>query len=329
MAASSGPFIPRSIMLANAESYARIATKDSWPFPPVRKADIPGQLQCGFGQARRSCGKRNLVPPPIERPKDEPMRFCHSLLITALTLAGLLPLSAANAQPQATPTIQPMPSGAELDALWTARKWNDLGAALSHPDSAASFTRSMDWLHTRLDAGGGLLLGLLYARDLWLVGESQNVTDPAKDLRMTAAMITLYTYEIIVIDGAKCEDKSAPGHRVEQLLTARRETLAYLRQQPPEWKTNVINIAIAYEKKTAPLRREDDLICRGGLEEIRAGLEKGTQHEVPNTDGHYGKTVDVRPPSDWMPKFVAPSAYQPLQEKARTDMRATLLRLVD
>jgi len=257
------------------------------------------------------------------------MRIPHTALIAALAASVLLPLPPANAQPQPLPAVHPLPSDAELDALWAAHKWNDLGAALSNLDSAAAFSKSMDWLHTRLDAGGGLMLGILYARDLWVVGKSRNVTDPATDMRMTAGMITLYTYELIVIDGAKCEDKSAPGHRLEQLLGARRETLAYLKQQPQEWKTNVVNIVLAFEKTTANLRREDDLICRGGLEEYRAGLERGTQQEVPNTDGHYGKTVDVRPPTDWVPNFVAPVVYQPLQEKARADMRATLLRLIE
>ena len=183
-------------------------------------------------------------------------RIRQTAIIAALVATVLLPLPPAGAQPQSTPSVHPLPSDAELDALCAARKWNDLGDALSHPDSAASFSKGMDWLHTRLDAGGGLMLGLLYARDLWLIGKSQNIADPAKDMRVTAGMISLYTYEIIVIDGAKCEDKSAPGHRLEQLLGARRETVAYLKQQRPEWKTYVVNIAIAFEKKTANLRKD-------------------------------------------------------------------------
>jgi hypothetical protein len=257
------------------------------------------------------------------------MRIRHRAVIAALAVTFLLPFPPARAQAQPPAAVHPLPSDAELDALWAARKWNDLADALSHPDSAASFSKSMDWLRTRMDAGGGLMIGLLYARDLWVVGKGQNVADPAKDTRMTAGMITLYTYEIIVIDGAKCEDKSAPGHSLEQLLGAWRETQAYLRQQPQEWKNSVVNIAIAFEKKTANLRREDDLICRGGLEEYRVAMEKGTQHEVPNTDGHYGKTVDARPPADWVPNFVAPAVYQPPQEKVRSGMRATLLGLID
>ena len=256
------------------------------------------------------------------------MRIHQPARIAAAALIVLLSFQPVRAQPQPLPAVHPLASDAELDALWSARKWNDLGNALSHLDSAASFSRSMDWLHTRLDAGGGLMLGLLYARDLWIVGKSLNVADPATDMRMTAGMITLYTYEIILIDGAKCEDKSAPGHRLEQLLSARRETLAYLKQEPQEWKSSVVAIAIEFEKKTANLRREDDLICRGGLQEYRVGLQRGTHNEVPNTDGHFGSTIDVRPPADWMPSFVMPAVYQPLQEIARKDMRATLLQII-
>lgn len=256
------------------------------------------------------------------------VHICRFALIAFQAAAPLFLYSAARAQPQPTPTVHPLPSDAVLDGLLAAHKWNDLGAALSQLDGAASFAKSMDWLNSRLDSGGGLLLGILYARDLWIVGSSQPVTDPSKDMRATAGMITLYTYELIAIDGAKCEDKSAPQNRLTQLFGARRETFAYLKQLPPEWKISIVNLAIAFEKKTAVLRGEDDLICRGGLEQYRAGLTRGSQHEVPNTDGHVGKTVDVRPPADWTPSFIAPAAYQPLQQKARAEMPTTLLQLI-
>ena len=251
----------------------------------------------------------------------------NRLPATILTLLFLF--ASTSAQTQSSPPVHSLLSDAELDALWTARKWYELGAALSNLDSPASFSKSMDWLHTRLDAGGGLMLGILYARDLWMVGKSQNVADPNKDLRLTAGMITLYTYEIIVIDGAKCEDKTAPINRINQFLGSRRETLAYLKQQSQEQKTYVVNLAVAFEKKTADLRKEDDLICRDGMEQYRVALERGTQREVPSPDNHVGKVVDLRPPSDWEPNFVAPAIYQQLQEKSRADLRATLFRLVE
>ena len=41
------------------------------------------------------------------------------------------------------------------------------------------------------------------------------------------------------------------------------------------------------------------MVCRDGLAQMKASLEKGTQQEVPNTTGHYGKTIAVTPPPDW------------------------------
>ena len=88
-----------------------------------------------------------------------------------------------------------LPSDQALDALLLAKKWNELAAALSRAKSPASVVRMMDWLQSRLAAGGGSLLGFIYAKDLWDLGEAQKVEDPNKDLRITAGLITLYTYE--------------------------------------------------------------------------------------------------------------------------------------
>jgi hypothetical protein len=108
------------------------------------------------------------------------VRICHPAVIAALAVTLLLPLLPASALTGPSSAVHPLPSDAELDALWAARKWNDLGEALSHPDSSASFSRSMDWLHTRLEAGGGLMLGILYARDLWILGKSRTSPIPPR-----------------------------------------------------------------------------------------------------------------------------------------------------
>jgi hypothetical protein len=39
--------------------------------------------------------------------------------------------------------------------------------------------------------------------------------------------------------------------------------------------------------------------------------------------------VAVEPPPDWTPKFVSPSVYTPMQDKARSEMRASLLKLIE
>ncbi len=249
------------------------------------------------------------------------------IFAAALSTANLCfhPALAQVSQPAQAAVV---PSDQELDALLAARDWNGLGAALSQPTGRDARARAMSWLRTRIDAGGGSFLSFLYARDLWLLGRALDVNDPKTDLRVTAAMITLYAYEVLQIDGARCEDDTAPARRIEQLLAARRETLAYIATKPADLRARVVEVALALERRTAPLRREDDLICRGGLEEMQAGLKRGTQREVRTPPGGFGRTVEVQPPANWNPTFVSPEIYRPLQDRARAGMKAALLKLV-
>ena len=101
-----------------------------------------------------------------------------------------------------------------------------------------------------------------------------------------------------------------------------------MKEQKPDLKAKIVELAIGLERTTAPLRKDDDLVCRDGMAQMKASLEKGTQQEVPNTTGHYGKTIAVTPPPDWTPTFVPPSVYRPMQERARAGMRESLLSLV-
>jgi hypothetical protein len=253
--------------------------------------------------------------------------FAVLFAVGLLALVPFLPVAFAQ-QPLPSPAAVPLPSDAVLDGLLSARNWNELGATLSRPGTNEEFTRKLNWLKARMDNGGGLFLAILYARDLWAVGNSAKIEDSAKDPRVTAGLISLYAYELILIDGAKCEDSSAPSNRATQLFTQRAAALAFLKQQPPDLKSKIVEIAIALERKTAPLRKDDDLICRDGMDQMRASLERGTQQEMPNAPGYVGKRIAVTPPADWAPKFVSPEVYRPMQDKARADMRANLLKLI-
>jgi hypothetical protein len=254
-------------------------------------------------------------------------RLAVFLVVAFPALVLLSSITSAQA-PGTNAPVPGLPTDGNLDTLLAARNWNGLADALSRPITSDEFARKLNWLRTRMDNGGGFLLALLYTRDLWFAGNSAKINDPAKDPRITAALVLLYAYEIIVIDGAKCEDRSAPENRINQLLSGQAATLGFLRQQQADLKSKMLDIAIALERKTAPLRREDDLICRDGMDQMRAGLERGTQQQMPNAPGVVGKRIAVTPPADWTPKFVSPDVYRPMQDKARADMRGNLLRLV-
>jgi tetratricopeptide (TPR) repeat protein len=220
------------------------------------------------------------------------------------------------------------PSDDQLDALLAAKDWNGLGAAISRASNDEALERAMNWLRSRLDAGGSSFLGFLLAKDLWAIGSSGKIDDPDKDPRVSAGMIFLYTLELITIDGVKCEDRSALGNRTDQLFMNYAPTLAYLKAEPAEVKAKAVDLAIELEQRTAPLRKDDDFICRGGMTEMIAGLKAGTPHEVPDTGGHIGKTFGVAPPPDWAPKFAAPENYKPIQDQMRAEMKSHLAELV-
>ena len=252
----------------------------------------------------------------------------HWIVILCLVAGGVMRIEPGAAQAQQQQATAVLPSDKELDALLAAKKWNEIGAASSLGQSGEAVTRMMNWLHTRIDTGGGFFLSFLYARNLWNAGSFFKVDDPNKDLRITAALITLYAYELIVIDGAKCADKSAPSRRADQLFMYGGRALNYLKTKPEELKAKVIETAIGYEKRTEQWRKDDDLLCRDGMEEIKAGIDAGTTHEVPSQSGHYGKTIAVETPPGFAPRFLAPEAYLPIQQRGRSEMRANLLKLI-
>jgi len=220
-----------------------------------------------------------------------------------------------------------LPSDEQLDALLAARNWEGLVTAFESVRSDESSVRALDWLDARINSGGGSLLGFLYSRALWDIGSAQNVNDPDKDLRFRAGLMVLYTLQLIIIDGTKCADQSAPGHRLDQLMAGYSTVLQYLKTKNAKFKAKVID-AIALEKRTAALRKDDDWLCQGGLEEMMAGIEAGRTKQVPTPPDQIGTTVVVEPPPDYVPKFVAPEKYKPLQEKARSEIRSGLLKML-
>ena len=251
-------------------------------------------------------------------------RCTVALVAAALAVPYFTPAVLAATQPD---TAQSTPvSNAQLDEMLAAHQWGPLGAAL-RPDPQ-SISRMMDWLHQRIDAGGGILLPIIFARDLWMVGEQLHTADPMSDMRVTAAMMTLYTYALILVDGKTCEDATAPAHRRDQLFQARASTLGFLRTLPMNTKMKVVDIAVALEHKTAPLRGDDDLVCRDGLAQMKAGIEHGKQSEPAPVPGMVGRTVLVEPPAGWKPVEIPASISLPLQDEIRKNLRAELTKLV-
>jgi hypothetical protein len=56
--------------------------------------------------------------------------------------------------------------------------------------------------------------------------------------------------------------------------------------------------SIALEKKTASLRKLDDLLCRNGIEQVQAGIEAGKNARGAVANGLLWKTVAVEALAD-------------------------------
>jgi hypothetical protein len=245
-----------------------------------------------------------------------------------LATPAIVQIEPAVAQERQRPAAGALPSDEQLDALLAARKWDELADALAEARGGDAFGRSISWLKAKIEAGAGFLPVIYYARGLWDAGQSNPVADPDKDPRVTAGFMILYAYALILVDGLKCDDSSAPGHRLDQVLEIDRPILKFIWAKPRKLKDRIIDGVVAYEKATAPSRLDDDILCRGGLHEIMAGLDEGTTREASTAPGQVGQSYAVQAPPSFAPRFLPPKEYLPLQAKSRSMLKTNLTKLM-
>ncbi len=125
-------------------------------------------------------------------------------LALAHTPVGAQPPDAKDGAGTAAPA--PTPDNARLDELLGSKDYSRLGQALN----STPLNRRLDWLKDRLMSGGTVFLAPHYVNALWMAGVRVGETNPDKDMRVTAGLITLYALQVMSIDGARCE---TPRHR--------------------------------------------------------------------------------------------------------------------
>ena len=127
------------------------------------------------------------------------------------------------------------------------------------------------------------------------------------------------------------QGRSAPGHRKDQLLTGFPNFKKSIPALSDEEMDKLIKMAIQMEGLTAPMRKDDDYLCRGGLTEIQAGLKKygdNSLREVPTPPGGVGKTMEVKTDPDFKPEFLGKEAAASKQAELRAKMPDILKNLV-
>jgi hypothetical protein len=201
---------------------------------------------------------------------------------------------------------------------------------LQSAGSAQEINLNMNWEQAKLYNGAGFIVAYSYTHDLWRLGSGLPATS-GDQLKESAGMMFLYTFDLIVADGPKCADLSASTHRRDQLFTQNRPIFDYLRAAPVASKMRMGTVSLSIETATAQVRTKDEVLCSGGLDEMSEGLKaQGAKplQPVPNAPGTFGKTYAVPPAPGYKPKFVDDKIWRLKQATARQDLPAALIRLL-
>jgi hypothetical protein len=142
--------------------------------------------------------------------------------------------------------------------------------------------------------------------------------------------MSAYALLLVNADGVKCADQSAPAHHIDTILIRYHAPLEYLSRLPDDKKDLLIHKAISLEAKNARRRENDNYLCRFGLQEMQASMQKfGEGKEVPTQPGHIGKTVELPYDPTFQPQFLPGAQWGQKQAEARTHFMSLLTSLTD
>ena len=202
----------------------------------------------------------------------------------------------------------------ELDALMQSRDWSGLRAAVRNFKDLKDVESGLNWLKVRTDTGAPFIIPMIYSETLWMIGSAGK----NEGLEISAAFMALYTIAVIRMDGMACADTTAPGHRMDQVVSSLREPLRYLAAVKSEEKKFGVKTVVQLEAFTAERRKaEDEIVCSGGLDQLKAGMDANILGQPKTVPGQIGRVIDVGTPTGWKPSFLPASTYRANQAKFR------------
>jgi len=225
----------------------------------------------------------------------------------------------------------PMPrDAAALDQMLAGKQFSALTVRLRDVTNGDDLVLDLNWERARIIDGAGFAVVYSYMYDLWRLGAA---LPPAAgvDVKQTAGAMFAYGIALVMLDGPRCADPSAPSHRLDQLRSQNLDLTKFIVGQPRAARMLMGTMALEFDQATATLRRSDDVLCGGGLDAINAGLLADGDKplpEQPSAPGIIGRTFAVSPSPGYQPKFVGEAMWRPKQEAVRATLAATLTRLL-
>jgi hypothetical protein len=212
---------------------------------------------------------------------------------------------------------------ANLDRMLVSGEYLALTKRLREAESIDEIERDLSWEDHKIYDGGGFYVAFAYAYDAWRLGEARKDVVGAIH-KQRAGLAFLYAYDLIVVDGPKCADVSAPGHRFDQLMMQNAGILAFLKAQSQTVRYNFGSVSVDLEKATSELRQPDKVLCSGGLAQMSESLRAQHDKSLPTVPGNVGKTVLVPGSADFKPQFLDASVWQSKQAEARSKLPTLL-----
>jgi len=245
------------------------------------------------------------------------MRF---VLVAAL-LAATSPASS-----QVVATHQP----AALDALLAAGDYAALATTIRSRTTPDDLGADLDWLRAKMLAGESAFVSMLYARMLW---DSSATLPPPRQraVRTNAAFAILYAHAAITIDGTRCGDPSAPGHKEAQLGMMIPELLPFLATLTKAERQSLAETVWKVERDTAARRdRQGDVkfLCSGGMDEMAHNLDHGTSRELPEKPGGW-RHVEVTADGTYRPRERPEAEWKALAARHRAELPRTMAEMVE
>lgn len=197
----------------------------------------------------------------------------------------------------------------QLDELLADDKPRELLAALMQADDYEGVVANMNWERRRIYGGANIAVAFAYLTDL------QRTTPPGPrgdGVRDTQVMMAAYVFAVVRADGARCADPTAPAKRMQQLVEQNPDVMAHAAKLPKDRRETAKYIALISEIATAPVRKNDSVLCAPPVQEGLLGIMQGllTEAEKPGqmkcTQGDLGKdcvlpspAAKFRPETEW------------------------------
>lgn len=202
----------------------------------------------------------------------------------------------------------------ELDALLADEKYGELAAKMLKPGSAAQLSAALDWGRDRMLQGSSIAVPAIQANLLWRVGSAR---PEYEDLKHTSALVLSYTFIAAISDGLKCSDSTAATQSLQALIDQNGPLIKAISNFSDDEKNQIFDQAVIMEAKIGPLRKNDDFLCRFGVDQYAAD----TKQKDEETAGSKPDAVDEKA------KFLRPVQWDLAQIEARKGFRQTLVNL--